>query len=54
MYQVWLKEREKLIKAFRENNAYLDEIIDLKKKLTDKINLLTLKDEELAVFRKII
>ena len=39
MYQIWLKEREAWIEKVRENNELLDENNDLKKKLTNEIEL---------------
>jgi len=37
-YQFWLKEREELIKKAKENNDLIEEIINLKKRLTNEIN----------------
>lgn len=36
-YQLWLKEREELIKKAKENNKLIEEIIALKKKITNEI-----------------
>ena len=44
MYQIWLKEREKVIKLHKENTKLLDEIISLKERLA-----LTIKDGALLL-----
>jgi len=50
-YQLWLKEREVLIKKAKENNTLIEEIIILKKKLTDEI---VRSVAEKDVYKKII
>ena len=42
-YNLWLKEREERIKITKESNKLLDEVADLKEKLTIKIMAETLK-----------
>ena len=49
-YQLWLKEREERIKQIKENSILLDEIHELKKKLTNEIEL-SIKDTETEVSR---
>lgn len=51
MYRIWLKEREKLITQLKENSTLLDEINNLKKKLTNEIEL-SIEDLETEVMRK--
>lgn len=46
MYQTWLKEREKLIAQIKENNRLIDEVVALKKKLTDEIKTSTKSRKE--------
>lgn len=48
MHQLWLKERKERIKQIKENNILLDEIHELKKKLTNEIEL-SIKDRESEV-----
>ena len=43
-YQIWLEERDKLIKQFNENTKLLEEIANLKEKLA-----LTIKDGTLLL-----
>ena len=42
-YNLWLKERDDRIKDTKESNKLLDEVADLKEKLTIKIMAETLK-----------
>ena len=50
MHQLWLKEREERIKQIKENSILLDEIHELKKKLTNEIEL-SIKDTETEASR---
>ena len=51
MYQIWLKEREKVIEKIRENNILIDEIVALKKNLTEEIeSSMKNKEEKLRLW----
>jgi hypothetical protein len=51
MYQTLLKERKELIAQIKENNILIDEVVALKKKLANEIEL-SIEDRGTEVTRK--